>query len=753
MQTSFLGQLLAHRYRVISPLAAGGFGQTYIAEDTQRPSHPKCVVKHLTPASSDLRFLENARRLFATEAETLEKLGNHDQIPRLLAKFEENEEFFLVQELIEGHPLANELSPGKRWSESQVYCLLWQVLNVLVFVHQNNVIHRDIKPENLLRRDLDHQLVLVDFGTVKQIRTQIMFQGQPTATISIGTPGYMPTEQSHGRPRPNSDIYALGMIGIQAVTGLMPMQLPEDVETGELLWQDQSQISNELSNILARMTRYHFKDRYQSATEVLQDLESLMNDRGIVPISPGILAGMPLGTSVGMPAEIPPEISDESLQPTVISENNTQSYHKTIIALSPTVISQKPVISQEPINDYIEKAITELDVKAIAQPKAINLEPLDEIKIEQIVKPIVEQIVEPEITNREPTFEIELEPTDEPRPSEPEPTAELTMAIASEADSAPKPQTLAGISPRWLVGAGALILGTGVIAGGIYFVQRQAYVRAQNDLKQVEVLQAAGKYEECVQQAGKIAEKHLDLQAQAQGLMGDCLLTQAEALAKQRKFKDAIAQTRNISPHMRAYSQAQKLTNQWSEAILKTATEQYRQGNLQEAKAIAQAIPPNVAIAPKTKQTIQQWQSEWQKNEEILKAAQKSLTGSQWQKALDQVNKLRILGQPVSQSSAYWKTQVKEIATKANQEIDAIAQREAIAAAKAAARSAQQAPASSHNNGYSGSDGYSDSGNYSGSSGGSGNGGSSGGANYPAAAPPSAPSGGGSGGGWIERQL
>ena len=242
MQALILGQLLDHRYRVTSPLAAGGFGQTYIAEDTRRPGNPKCVVKHLKPASSDLRFLDNARRLFATEAETLEKLGNHDQIPRLLAYFEENEEFFLVQELIDGHPLTDELQPGKQWTENQVYPLLWEVLNVLVFVHGNNVIHRDIKPENLLRRHQDHHFILVDFGTVKQVRTHTAFQGQPTATISVGTPGYMPTEQSHGRPRPNSDIYALGMTSIQAVTGLMPMQLPEDVETGELLWQDQAQI-------------------------------------------------------------------------------------------------------------------------------------------------------------------------------------------------------------------------------------------------------------------------------------------------------------------------------------------------------------------------------------------------------------------------------------------------------------------------------------------------------------------------------
>jgi len=724
MQTSFLGQLLDHRYRVMSPLAAGGFGQTYIAEDTRRPGNPKCVVKHLKPASSDLRFLDNARRLFATEAETLEKLGNHDQIPRLLACFEENEEFFLVQELIDGHPLTNELQLGKRWAENQVYPLLWKILNVLVFVHGNNVIHRDIKPDNLLRRRQDHQFVLVDFGTVKQIRTQMVFQGQLTATISVGTPGYMPTEQSHGRPRPNSDIYALGMIGIQAVTGLMPMQLPDDAETGELLWQDQAQISNELSNILTRMTRYHFKDRYQSAKEVLPDLEVLMSHRGIVPVN--------AGTSV------------TPLQPTVISSNNTPLYRKTIIALSPTVISHKPV------DGSIEEAIAEPNIEPIAKLEWI--EPESVAELERIIEPIIE----PELTDSKLIVELEVEPIIEPiiesiveiKRIEPELIVEPVVAVEHKIKADPEAQILTPVHPPWLIGAGALI-GIGLITGGIYFAKMQAYSKVQNSLAQVEALRAAGRYEECVQQASKVPAQYADLQTQAQGLMGDCLLAQAEALAKQRKFKDAIAQTSQISSSMKTYPQAQKLTNQWSEAILKTATEQYRQGKLPEAEAIAQAIPSNAAIATKVKQTIQQWQTEGQKNEEILRAAQKSLTSSQWQKARDQISQIRILGQPVSRSSTYWKMQVKEIATKADREIDAAVKREAVAAAKASAQAAQQAPVSSSGNdsNYSGSE------SYSGYSGYSGSGESSGGANPPASAPPSAPSGGSSGGGWIERRL
>ncbi|MHC5599346.1 MAG: protein kinase domain-containing protein [Nostoc sp.] len=265
-----IGKLLDHRYQVIRVLAMGGFGQTYIAQDTRRPGNPICVVKHLKPGT-DPRVFDTAKRLFNSEAETLEKLGNHDQIPRLLAYFDENQEFYLVQEYIEGHTLAEELIPGKRWSESQVIQLLQQVLEILEFVHRQGVIHRDIKPDNIIRRASDNKLVLVDFGAVKQLRTQLVtVGGQASATVVIGTPGYMPTEQGQGKPRPNSDIYSLGIIAIQAFTGLSPTELQEDQDTGEIIWQHSVTMNPRLAAVLSKMVSYHFKDRYQNATEALQ---------------------------------------------------------------------------------------------------------------------------------------------------------------------------------------------------------------------------------------------------------------------------------------------------------------------------------------------------------------------------------------------------------------------------------------------------------------------------------------------------
>ena len=268
---------LGGRYKIIRQLGAGGFGQTFLAEDLHLPNHPQCVVKQLKPQTTDAKSLETARRLFDIEAQVLYELGNHDQIPRLLAHFEDEREFYLAQELIEGELLSQELAVSHPWSEARVLALLEDILQVLAFVHQQQVIHRDIKPSNLIRRREDGKMVLIDFGAVKQVSTQVVNpkNGQ-TKTISIGTQGYTPKEQLGGNPRFSSDIYALGIVAIQALTGIHPKHLHEDAETGEIDWRDSAkQVSPELAAILDRMVRYDFRVRYSTAVEALEALQSL----------------------------------------------------------------------------------------------------------------------------------------------------------------------------------------------------------------------------------------------------------------------------------------------------------------------------------------------------------------------------------------------------------------------------------------------------------------------------------------------
>ncbi|PSB56073.1 serine/threonine protein kinase, partial [filamentous cyanobacterium CCP1] len=270
---------LGGRYQIVSYLGGGGFGQTYLAQDNHLPGQPRCVVKHLKPKLTDDESLAMAHRLFETEAQVLYRLSDFHQIPRLLAHFEENQEFYLVQEFIDGDNLSQELAPGNRFTEVQTIALLQEILAVLVYLHQHHVIHRDLKPSNLIRRRRDHRIVLIDFGAVKQLSTQIQTHGHSTRTIAIGSPGYMPSEQMAGKPRFCSDLYAVGMIGIQALTGLHPKSLPEDARTSEIIWRDRAEVSPRLGDILDKMVRYDFRERDQTALEVLADLNPLAPDR------------------------------------------------------------------------------------------------------------------------------------------------------------------------------------------------------------------------------------------------------------------------------------------------------------------------------------------------------------------------------------------------------------------------------------------------------------------------------------------
>lgn len=267
---SLARKTLRNRFEIVKHLGSGGSGDTYLAIDLDLPGRPHCVVKHFQPKDTNPAVLPIAKSLFDREAEVLYQLGNnHDQIPRLFAHFNEDGDFYLVQEFIDGHALTQEIVPGQPLSENTVLNLLKDILEVLSFVHQNNIIHRDIKPQNLMRRHSDQKIVLIDFGSIKKIGA--LGAG---LTISVGTPGYMPSEQAKGKPKLCSDIYAVGMIGIQALTGLMPEQLQEDPNTGKLLWRNQALVSDALANILDTMVCDRYNQRYQSAAEALQALNS-----------------------------------------------------------------------------------------------------------------------------------------------------------------------------------------------------------------------------------------------------------------------------------------------------------------------------------------------------------------------------------------------------------------------------------------------------------------------------------------------
>ncbi|QZZ21296.1 pentapeptide repeat-containing protein [Leptothermofonsia sichuanensis E412] len=267
--------LLRDRYRVMQTLGQGGFGATFLAIDESLPGQPNCVIKQLRPSATAPHVLDMARELFKREAETLGRIGNHPQVPRLLDYFEANQEFYLVQEYVSGSTLQQIVKKDGPLTELGVKHFLSEILPVLEYIHKNRVIHRDIKPANIIRRAQDHKLVLIDFGAVKYQQQSQTSHSEQTAFTSyaIGTPGFAPPEQMAMRPVPASDIYALGVTCIYLLTGKSPKDLDYDPTTGELLWKKHVHISDHFAKVIENMLEVSVKRRYQKAEKILNELD------------------------------------------------------------------------------------------------------------------------------------------------------------------------------------------------------------------------------------------------------------------------------------------------------------------------------------------------------------------------------------------------------------------------------------------------------------------------------------------------
>ena len=283
-------------YPIIKKLGEGGFGTTYLATNTLMPSQPYCVVKQLTPTSTDPKVQQLIKDRFKQEAITLESLGkdSNGKVPSLYAYFVEQGEFYLIQEYIDGQTLNERVQAQGLFTEIQVRQLLTDLLPTLVYVHQRGIVHRDIKPENIMVCHRDNKPILIDFGAVKEtMSTMMSASGNNTRSIVIGTPGFMPIEQMSGRPMFASDIYALGLTAIYLLTGKMPAEIETDPYSGNINWQSLApSISPQLAEVLNKAIQPSSRDRYKNAQEMLQDLN--ISSSPFTP-SPTIVSPLPNG--------------------------------------------------------------------------------------------------------------------------------------------------------------------------------------------------------------------------------------------------------------------------------------------------------------------------------------------------------------------------------------------------------------------------------------------------------------------------
>lgn len=281
------GTLILNRYLIQQIIGQGGLGRTYLALDTHR-FNELCVLKEFAPFGSGHYDIKKSRNLFKREAKILHQI-NHPQIPQFLACFEEQERLFLVQEYVKGKTyseLLEKRQQSKRvFTESEIIRWLMNLLPILSYIHKLGIIHRDISPDNIMQPPGKKLPVLIDFGVGKL--TNIHQESPPNSfrrpsyvgkMSFVGKIGYAPQEQIiMGRCSPGSDIYALGVTALVLLTGKDPTALVNQ-RSLEWEWQKYVRVGIYLRKILSKMTEEKPLKRYQSAQEVLRDLQQFFTN-------------------------------------------------------------------------------------------------------------------------------------------------------------------------------------------------------------------------------------------------------------------------------------------------------------------------------------------------------------------------------------------------------------------------------------------------------------------------------------------
>lgn len=339
--------VIGDRYRVVKEIGRGGFGHTYLAEDTNRFDET-CVIKEFAPELNHQDSLGKAKELFSREAAVLYRL-EHPQIPKFREWFMDDKlhSLFLAQDYVVGPTyfalLQQRKAQGLAFTEAEVLKFLRESLPILSYIHEQGVIHRDISPDNLICRESDQRPILIDFGGVKQVTLSVSQLKAQSADSKrnvtlIGKPAYAPEEQIRlGQVNPSSDIYSLGVTALSLLMGKEPQEFFDSYKH-QFNWRGAVQIQPHFAAILEKMTAPRSSDRYRSAQQVLSDLPDNPTPAGVTPPkTPQTVLVSPAQSGFQTAATpTPPVVSQPAAYPASPPSNTVAVSPSNTVAVNPT---------------------------------------------------------------------------------------------------------------------------------------------------------------------------------------------------------------------------------------------------------------------------------------------------------------------------------------------------------------------------------------------------------------------------------
>ncbi|GER84981.1 MAG: ABC transporter substrate-binding protein [Thermogemmatispora sp.] len=263
------------RYVIKQILGEGGMGAVLLAEDT-RLNNKLVVIKELISDSSDPAQLQEDVRNFKREVATLASV-DHFLVPAVTDHFQEGSHYFMVQEYVAGENLEERLNRlGRPLSEDEVLVYASDILLVLEYLASRKppIVHRDVKPANIIIGSNDGRAHLVDFGIA---RPDLAADAARKQTTALGTPGYAPPEQYQGKADPRSDLYALAATMHHLLTNRDPREHPPFVYPPVRTLNPR--LSLEVEHLLTRALQNDITKRYQSASEMKQDVDQILEER------------------------------------------------------------------------------------------------------------------------------------------------------------------------------------------------------------------------------------------------------------------------------------------------------------------------------------------------------------------------------------------------------------------------------------------------------------------------------------------